>query len=195
MSKLNETQKERLRVISSETAKKTSARPEILEARTKKLAEWREREPEAFQNKCVWKLTNTFHSIPEKHLYELLSGIMPNFWDYSGKLYDERFDSKSGWRQIDVLSKDKFYVVEFDGPRHFRQLLNGEPGVESLKRIVNRDIALNEILSDKKCVIRIAQSMYSYKSGFSFEIIEKILDIIQKQKPGLYRFGKEYGQN
>lgn len=195
MSKLNETQKERLRVISSETAKKTSARPEILKSRTKKLAEWREREPEAFQKKCITKFANSFTSKPEGELFFVLDKLLPGLFKRNQQLENENFHTKTCWKQVDILCKNEKIIVEFDGPRHFTAIPATERAIKDLKYRVESDDAFNRALMSEWIIIRVAQSMYSYKSGFSFEIIEKILDIIQKRQPGLYRFGKEYGQN
>lgn len=171
----------------SETAKKTSKRPEIVQQRSKQLRRWREENPEKFEQLILVRGT----SKSEQELFKQVKSIDESF-EHGKLLYNKMFTSPSKKRQIDVVCKDKKIAIEFDGPLHFKKHNYHK---ECEKRIA-RDKEVNCILQRENwIIIRVSFDQFSYSKlnyGFSQSLINEIKSIILSKKPGLYKFGKAY---
>lgn len=196
MKKLNDDvfSRKEYRKIFSEAAKKTSSRPEILASRSKKLAEWRERCPDEFYDKCVHKMTS-FQSIPEKKLREWMKKEFPEH-EFTGnsRLFSEQYFllNKSHKRQIDIISKSKKIIVEFDGPVHFKNIKNWD----QLEYVQKKDNELNKSASLLGYVlIRVSYDQFLQKEkDFTEDCREQIRQIVQSCTPGLYLVGSMYDE-
>lgn len=180
------------RKIASETAKKTSARPEILTARTEKLADWRSLHYDDFYNKCIKAMHSTWFSKPELHLYSILKSVTDYEFKHNQVIKSETFSNKSKRKQIDIADKSKRFYVEFDGIIHFDPRIKGE---ENFQRIHKNDIKLDEhITKHGWTLVRISYDEYSYKNGGSFSesCIEKLFELLKNPQPGVYKIGKAY---
>lgn len=192
MSELNKRPERRAR--SSEVAKETSKRPEIIERRTQNLREWRSQHFEDFYEKCVMpmigaleKLNGDIHqTTPEKVLQNLLSGIEGYDFKYSQCVKSNHFSSLSKRKQVDFGDKSRRVYVEFDGVRHFRDF-NG-----SLKKIREQDDALDShIIEHGWTLLRISYDQFTGKK-FSETCIKSLFELLSNPKPGVFRIGKEY---
>lgn len=178
----------------SNTAKKTSQRPDILEKRSKQLANWRENNPEEFYQKCTKAMLRAWQSKPEKELFRLVSEIYPNTFKRNQQMRRVKFKTtKSGNRQIDILSIEEKILLEFDGPFHFKPIF----GNEKFENIKKKDQELNDVLNHEKyTVIRVSDDQYSYSSGtFKESCIQKIKEIIDEKKRGVFLIGDQYNFN
>ncbi len=178
----------------SDTAIKTSSRPEILEQRTLKLQQWRDEHPEDFYNKCIKKMHNTWHSKPEKILFQLLLKIDDFNFKRNQCIKSDFFDWKSQRKQIDIADKQKRIYIEYDGLLHFENIF----GEEHLLKIKYRDYLLEKYISKHHwTLIRISDDQFIDKtvvknSKFKPECISKLIEILQAQIPGIYKIGKRY---
>ena len=180
------------RELSRNTAKKTSARPEILQARAKRLASWRENNFEEFYEKCIKTMHATWHSKPELALFELLK----NYSGYNFKLNQvvksDNFETKSKRKQIDIADKDARFYVEFDGIIHFESRVKG---IEILNQTKKRDKTLDAHINDNQwTLVRISYDQFSYKDGgkFSEDCLKRLFDLLCKPTPGVHYIGASY---
>jgi hypothetical protein len=181
------------RRIASETAKKTSARPEILEQRTKNLANWRFEHHDEFYEKCVKAMQDVKHSKPEMLLFEFLKNVEGYNFKLSQIVKSDSFTSKSKRKQIDIADKEARVYVEFDGPCHFQSL----HGDEKLCEIRKRDVELDEHIKKHDWVlIRVSHDQFSYKSngGFSESCVKQLREILSNPTPGVHFIGDAYVQ-
>lgn len=190
MTALNKTAEQRQ--ISSETAKKTSARPDVIEKRTKNLARWREENPELFQENTI-KMIGTKQSKPEKLLFEVVTSLFPalNFKRNQQIKHADFKTTKSGKRQIDMLSASHRVVVEFDGVRHFIDVQKNN-ALELNKR---KDVELNKVLSrEGYTLVRISHDQFKYSRGGYFidSCVIMLKEIITRNSPGVFKIGKAY---
>lgn len=193
LTRLNKTKE--FREKSSKTAKQTSARKEILEKRSRQLKEWRENNPEEFYNKCTSVMINSWKSKPETQLFEILNKKYSFFKRNQQLRRVNKFKTtKSGKRQIDIMSLENKIIVEFDGVHHF----NNIHGVEVLKKNIKKDNELNFVMvAEGWTVIRVAHDQYSYNSGgvFSEDSIKRIFNLIDNKERGLFLIGASYTCN
>ena len=191
LSKLNKTQEFRER--SSKTAKKTSSRKDIQEERSKRLAKWREDNPEEFYNKCTSVMHNSWQSKPEIKLYKIINELFPGLFKRNQQLKRKKFiTTKSNKRQIDIMSLENKIVIEFDGIHHFKSVFKEN---KNFNNTVKRDQELNKVLVEEGwTVIRVSHDEYDYKDNGTFnqKTLDKIDDIIDKRVRGLWLFGKSY---
>lgn len=210
LAELNKTQEFRDRA--SETAKKTSARPEILKSRTAVLRKWtrenpekfkeiytkmniaarkwREQNPEEFYERCVKPMLNSWKSEPEKILFCFCKNISNNF---SNTLFlkHKTFTTKTKKRQIDIFDPYNNIIIEFDGPLHFKNIF----GEQVLGEKIKRDKELN-CLKDEYCIIRVSYEYFNRtRKIFDKKILKDIEQIILNKKVGLYKFGELYGKS
>lgn len=177
----------------SKTAKITSARPEIQKVRAERLKRWRDKNPEEFYEKCTRAMHNTWSSKPEKKLRAFAQSLNPNFkGNQQIKSVNHFFVNKTNSRQVDILDKDKKIILELDGPHHFKPIF----GEEVLKRNQEKDLELDKYCLDKGFIlIRISHTEYIYKpsiDNFKQSTLSKIQEILENNKPGIYKIGKEY---
>jgi very-short-patch-repair endonuclease len=187
---LNKTDSFRRRA--SETAKKTSARPDILHSRSSQLKRWRDNNKELHYKLCTANM-HKFKSKPEKLLFNFVSQNYSNLEFKNNQfLNDEAFKTfnKPGNKQIDILSLDKSIIIEYDGFLHFKEIWNG-----SLEVIKKKDLILSSYcLNNKITLIRVSCDNFSYKknSGFSSISLEKIKEIIENPITGVHFIGKSW---
>lgn len=191
LSKLNKTQEFRER--SSKTAKKTSSRKDIQEERSKRLAKWREDNPEEFYAKCTSVMHNSWQSKPEMQLFKIISKLFPDLFKRNQQLKRKKFiTTKSNKRQIDIMSLENKIVIEFDGIHHFKSVFKEN---KNFNNTVKRDQELNKVLVEEGwTVIRISYDEYDYKDNGTFnqKTLDEIANIIDKRDRGLWLFGKSY---
>lgn len=196
-------QSDMMRQKASETAKKTSARPEIQEARSKQLANWRDNNPEDFYNKCIINMLSSWHSVPEKELFNIVSKIEGFNFKYNQIVQSPSFISKTKRKQVDLADKKKQIYIEFDGVLHFEKRFQ-DP--EIFKTIKEKDKSFNDyILNHNYLLIRISydQFIYSTKmidkvkhdaSYFKQECLDQLIKILNDGIPGIYKIGEAYGK-
>lgn len=174
---------------SSETAVKTSSRPEIIENRSNNLKNWRINNPEDFYNKCTSKCQK-FMTKPERILYEECLKIDKSF-NRNQRIWNAKFTTISKRRQIDILHKEKLIAIEFDGIYHFKNIKKGQ----NLENTRSKDNELNEVLSSiGYAVIRVSYEDYDHKQGgkFSQRAINMIKLLVDNPIPGVYKIGESY---
>lgn len=209
LGNLNKTDK--FRKKASETAIKTSARKEIQESRSAALKQWRDENPDKFNEiikkngdrltewtknhpeehyeKCVKPLLNNWKSKPEKCLLNFCKSIVNDCRSYF--LVNNIFTTKTKRRQIDVFSQSKSIIIEFDGPLHFENIF----GDEDFKSKKCKDFEINS-LRDKYCIIRVSYDCYFYNiENFKNDILDAIKELLLNPKNGLYLFGSKYGKD
>ncbi len=202
MTELNKKQQSNVdfQKIVSETAKKTSARKDIQEARSERLKKWRTNNPSAFYNKCIKKMITTFQSKPEKILHRCLLSIEGFSFKRNGFLKSKYFTSKSKRRQVDIYDKNKRIYVEFDGKIHFLPLFNEI--ILQKNQIKDNEVDAH-IKNHNWTLIRVSydQFVYSTKiinkvkhdaSYFKQECLDEIVRILNSNVPGIYKIGSTY---
>ena len=192
LSKLNKTQEFRER--SSKTAKKTSSRKDIQEERSKRLAKWREDNPEEFYTKCTSVMHKSWQSKPEIDLFEYIDKNFPDTFKRNQilKRIGKFLSTKTNIRQIDIMSLENKIVIEFDGIHHFKDVFKKKG---NLLEVSKKDQELNEVLVEEGwTVIRVSHDEYDYKDNGTFnqKTLDEIANIIDKQARGLWLFGKSY---
>lgn len=184
---------ELMRQVASNTAKKTSARPEIITQRTENLRRWRDTHPEEFQA-ITSKMTGTFQSKPEKMLYEWCCQTFPAL-DFKQNQQFRRIGkittTQSGKRQLDIYSRSHEIVVEFDGVWHFKAIKDQN----TLIKIQIRDLELNRVLPEEGfTLIRVSYDQFKYGRGGYFleSCLERIRGIVLSGEKGLFLIGDAY---
>jgi very-short-patch-repair endonuclease len=194
MVKINVVHKEHLRKISSETAKKTSARPEILAARSENLRRWRDEHSEDFYEKCTKKMMSTFQSKPEKLLFKIVSEKFP-FLEFkrNQRLYSELLTNSSKRKQIDIFSQKFKIIIEYDGPCHF----HNHRGDKALEIVQVRDLEMEKIFCEEFMIIRVSDSCHKYatKSFFLEHVLVTLFNLLLNPFAGIYKLGEEYGED
>lgn len=201
MSKVNKSDVMRLKA--SETAKKTSARLDIQKARALKLKIWRDENPEDFYEKCVKKMITSFHSKPERKLFEFVSNIPSFNFKLNQFINSTMISNKSHNKQIDIGDKEKRIYIEFDGLIHFKPF----KGEKILACIKNKDLEIDKHITNHNwTLIRVSHDQFIYKtkmidkvkhdiSYFKQECLDQILEILKDNKPGVYKIGEVYEQH
>jgi hypothetical protein len=201
MGEINQT--DHMRQKSSDAAIKTSARPEILESRTKQLEKWRKEHPEDFYEKCIKPMITAWQSKPEKLLFEFASSISDYHFERNVFIKSNSFTSLSKRRQMDIVDKQKRIYIEFDGIIHFDDIF----GEDILKRNNVKDIEVENYISKHNWIlIRVSYDQFIYKtkminkikqdkSYFKQECLDKLLEILNNKIPGVYKIGEAYGQH
>jgi hypothetical protein len=184
----------------SETAKKTSARKDVQEKRAQQLKAWRDNNPEDFHKKCISKMLLSWQSKPEKCLFNWLQSIEGFSFKRNKFIRSENFSSISKRRQSDISDKIKRIYVEFDGIFHFEPKF----GEEKLKLIQQKDKEIEEhIFNHNWTLIRVSHDQFCYStkiidkvkidsSYFKQECLDKILEILNSNIPGIYKIGSAY---
>jgi len=201
MGKINQT--DLMRQKASETAKKTSARPEIIAQRTKQLADWREANPKEFSEKCSEKLCTTYNSKPETMLFDFVSKLSEFSFTRNQFVKSEKFTTKNKKKQVDMGDKNKRIYIEFDGAIHFKPI----HGEDALKKVQEKDKLLEEHINKHNwTLIRISEDQFVYRtrqidrvkynaSFFKEECLTKLVEILNSKIPGVYKIGEKYGKH
>jgi hypothetical protein len=173
---------------SSETARITSARPEIQQTRAKVLARWREENPEKFQEFITKSLLIQI-SKPERILYELFKEIMGEGVSRQQQIQHKEIPHASKKARIDISHKEKKILLEFDGPFHFLPIY----GEEFLQFRRARDSAVEKYaVENDYLLIRISYDAFNNKC-FEDWAIKKLKEEINDERRGrVARIGKHY---
>lgn len=180
------------RELSRITAKKTSARPEILAIRTARLTAWRNTHFDEFYEKCTLAAHSKWHSKPELMLFELLLTASPYEFKHNQIVKSSVFTNKSHRKQVDIADKTARIYVEFDGIIHFEPRIKGEKVFNDVR---NMDRLLDEhIVQHGWTLIRISYDQFSYKEGgkFSDRVIYNLFKILKNPSPGVFKLGNSY---
>lgn len=182
-----------MRKKSSDTAKITSARPEILEQRSANLKKWRDDNPDEFYDKCTAKMLNTtWHSKPEILLFDIVICRQDYKFKLNQVVKSNKFISRSKRKQIDIGDKLRRVYIEFDGELHFKQTK-----LDQLDKVRTKDNLLNEhIIEHGWVLIRVGCDQFSYRKssyGFKKECIERLLGILDNPTSGVHCIGDVYG--
>lgn len=205
MTELNKRQQSdpEFQKLVSETAKITSARPEIQEQRAAKLKKWRDENPEDFHNQCITKMIGSFQSKPEKKLFEFVSMLDGFYFKKNQFINSLLICNKSHNKQMDMGDKEKRIYIEFDGILHF------EPrrGTEILEKIQQKDKEIEQHITNHNwTLIRVSYDQFKYStkmvnkvkqdnSYFKQECLDKIVEILNSNQSGIYKIGEVYGQH
>jgi very-short-patch-repair endonuclease len=183
---LNKT--ERFKKKASETAKKTSARPEIQEARTKVLAQWRIDNPEKFQQFVESSLLIQI-SKPERILHELCEVILGEGVGRQHQIQHQEIPYPSKKARVDISHREKKILVEFDGPFHFLPI----HGEEALNTRQARDRAVEKYaVENGYLLIRISYDAFKGKQ-FEDWSIQQLKEAVNDERRGrVVRIGKYY---
>ena len=177
---------------SRNTAKKTSARPEILAQRTARLKQWRDENFDVFYEKCVVAMHNTWVSKPERILRQIVQNFCSSFQS-NQRLHDVLFTSKSHRKQLDLYSRELGVIIEFDGPIHFSPLR----GNDNFDDIIKRDNELNAVVVKKELtLIRVGHDQFTYREGGKFNeaMLKVLFNLLKNPTLGVYYLGSAYGE-
>lgn len=189
--------------IVSETAKKTSARLDVQTARTANLKNWRDNNPEAFYEQCIKKMITAFQSKPEKKLFEFVSSLGEFSFKRNRFINSQLISNKSHNKQMDMGDKKKRVYVEFDGVLHFLP----KRGNETLVSIKQRDVEIERHITNHKWIlIRVSYDQFKYStktikgvktdaSYFRQDCLERLIEILKSNRPGVYKIGEAYEQH
>lgn len=181
---------------SSEAAKRTSARKDIINARTKQLAAWRAQKPEEFYNKCVSKMIGFKTSKPEKWMLAWVQREFPEY-EFKGnqrlKSVEHFHLTQSQKRQLDVFSKKHKIIIEIDGILHFKNIEQWDQLDECRAKDNELNVgapALGYVL------IRISHDQWDQRTGeVCNACLEKVKSQITSGTPGVYCNGKAYAED
>ena len=174
---------------SSETAKKTSARKDIIENRSANLKRWRDNNKTVFIKNSLKLVVSCKKTKPEISLDKWLISNYTGMFKYSQFFYSKTFKTISNKKQLDFLSLDKSLAIEIDGPLHFI-----ETDLYDLKKIREKDHALSAYCIEyNKVLIRISYDCWAQSTGnISNKTLEKIKEIIESPTPGVHFIGKSW---
>lgn len=199
ISELNNKNPEYHKIL-SDSAKKTSSRPDILAIRSNNLKKWRENNPEDFAKiveilKISAPKNPTWFSKPEKILFLLVNKIEGFNFKFNQVVKSNNFDWLSKRKQIDMADKNKNIYIEFDGPTHFNCWGN-EAKFAEVKR---RDYLLNNYMIENQfMIIRISYDQFidKRKKGgfFKPECVIKLIELLNTYTVGVFTIGDKYGQ-
>lgn len=206
MTKVN--QSDLMRQKASETAKKTSTRPDIIANRSAQLKNWRDKNPDEFYDVCVSKMIGNYHSKPETKMFEFMRSLHDFNFKLNQFLEDSSFSTMTKRRQVDMGDMEKKIFVEYDGELHFsnrfiKQSFKGDTVPERL----SKDEELNSFIEKQNwLLIRVSYDQYLTRtkqinkikfdnSQFKPECLEQITKILIENKPGVYKIGEAYGKH
>lgn len=184
---LNKT--ELFRKKASETAKKTSARKDVQQARAANLKRWRDNNKTVFVKNSLKLVCSCKKTKPEICLDKWLISNYFGKFRYSQFFYSKTFKTISNKKQLDFLSDDKNIAIEVDGPLHFVQT-----SLCDLQKIKEKDHALSQYcLINGKTLIRISYDSWAQSTGnFSNYSLSKIKEILDNPTPGVHFVGKSW---
>lgn len=194
LGKLNKT--DLFRKKASETAKKVSSQIDILLARSERLRQWREENPQTFYEKCTSKMIRMQSSNGEKELLLCVKKMFP-YIPFKGSqvIYRTEFSSVSHRRQLDISDKNCKIIIEFDGPVHFKNI----PSWNQLGSVRARDSEVNKVLSKEFLLIRVSYDQWHSKRGFTEPCLNQIKQEINQHliapTPRLVYIGWAYHQD
>lgn len=151
------------------TAIKTSARPEIIAARTKRLQ------------------SSYKPSKPERVIFELLQ---PLGFRWNCLISDPFFSKKTHRRQVDFINHTTKTMIEFDGGHHFRISWKRMPLEEIQKNDHELDIWAQE---HGYMLIRIGHTQFKTRDE-NLLCWSEVANKLKNFTPGVFCFGSEYGE-
>lgn len=194
MAELNKRPERRER--SSQIAKETSARPEILASRTDALRKWRDDNFETFYEKCVMPMIGACPTAtgeirqtkPEQVMLELLKDRNDYDFKYAQCIKSNAFQALSKRKQVDFGDKKARVYVEFDGIHHFRRVMRDEmfEKTRAADNELNRQIELRGWT-----LIRVSYDQFNGKK-FSEACVKSLFQILDNPKPGVFKIGESY---
>lgn len=172
-------QSEEGRRSSSETAKRTSSRPDIRE--TRGIALVQTRKGSQFENAVLEALRALFPNVTWKRNHILTSNDR------------RRFVSISGRRQIDIIGSNGV-MIEVDGHQHFNETMFSAKGDHPLYSSSVKDNEIDDYVTvNGLTLIRIAYDQYSYrKRELSQECKNELIRLMMDIRPGIHRIGDAY---
>jgi len=188
LTRLNKT--DEFRAKSSETASRTSARPDVQQARAQNLAKWRRNHPDVFMTRCFQRMLSFKTSRPEKVLYWEVSRLFPGVFKHNQLIVrrGKFVTTKSGTRQVDIYAKDRKIIIEFDGPYHFKPI-RGDDFLETVRK---KDDELNSVMiAEGALVIRVAYDQYK-KAKINEDALAQIERLVSSDSRGLHLIGSLY---
>jgi len=187
MAAINRTPEARAK--SSETAKKTSARPDIQKQRAERLARWRQENPEKFiaimEKGCrAVKRSKAEEWLEKNVLLEL--GFRRNV----------RVRCGQNRKQCDFVRKD--FWVEVDGCWHFGVKFSRNTSSRyDVNKVHVRDVMLNKE-AERRGLTLVRLGLDCWRGNghriLRDEWLELLLRMISSPSPGVYLFGKCYEQ-
>lgn len=174
--------------IYSDTARRTSARPEIQEARAEQLRAWRERTPGWYEN------------IRDKFIGNGSKKTKQERWlcEYLG--WEGTFLPCQGGsdKQVDLASPDLSVIIEIDGYYHFFENPGYDPRRKrqrTLKDVQDRDeLLIGEVLRRGITLIRISNECFQHSTGrMRLAWIPTLDRLLKTPAPGVWCLGKLYG--
>jgi hypothetical protein len=162
------------RKIMSDSAKKTSLRPEIIAQRQESIV-------------------NNFHSAGEEYLKNYIESKYTGF--SKGVLKSELFlDNATSTKSVDFLNEEKKIIIEFDGDHHFRVIYGNEKNFEKIQKL---DAALNEyVIQNNYMLIRISCDRFDHRKKIIRKAaLDEMDNLISSFKVGIYTIGNRYGKN
>jgi hypothetical protein len=180
----------------SDTAKITSARPEIQQQRSERLAKWRKEHPDDFFEKCIKNYAGSYKSKPEINLFNFLKLLKSHnfkhnqFLTFKHITTDQKVEKIC--KQIDIADHIKHIYVEFDGILHFEPRL----GIETLNGIRQKDKLLNDYISNSNhsTLIRVSYDCYR-KNKFTLKSLKQIIKLLKNPQQGVHFVGTLYNEN
>lgn len=180
-----------MRKKASETAIKTSARKDIQDKRATQLKKWRDENPDEFYEKCASKVINSFKSIPEYMLFDLVKDTPGYSFKQNQVVKSNLFITKSKRKQVDIGDKSRRVYIEYDGALHFKQT-----NLNQLETVQEKDRLLDEyILKHGWVLIRVSYDQFSYRKsdyGFKKECLDRVFEILNNPESGIYKIGNKY---
>lgn len=167
--------------IFSDTARKTSTRPDLLIKRAENLKKWREENPEKFAKsiEAAWKGQKL--SLMETWLKNQIG------WD------SERIRCGKDQKQVDFV-KDNIWI-EVDGYFHFFEHKSNSENQYRLPTVQARDKMLNEECTKRGNVMLLRLSMECFHSStgaMRLEIWDWVQTMLRSPIPGIWCLGKLY---
>lgn len=163
-----------MREAASSTAKRTSARQDVQQARADRLRAWRKREPERFRKECTERMLASNAAGQNRSttscLEDTISGLLPTF------RRNAQVRTSSIVRQVDFVGT---FMVEVDGLHHFGPLY-GEVRFEDTR---SRDKILTRWATESgRTLVRISIDCFT-SSGSLRPLWKETVELILKDPP------------
>lgn len=177
----------------SDVAANTSARPDVVAARTKQLHNWRTNNPDELAAAIEHSL-EVHTSRPEMALFDIVKSTAGYCFKHNTFIKDPIFTSKTQRKQLDIADLARRVVIEFDGIMHFKEITRQC----SLERAHEVDEQLNTYaIRENFMLIRIGYDQWDNHRGgfFKPECLKKLFELLTSPNPGVYKLGTVYGED
>lgn len=178
----NLTHTQEMRQKYSETAKRTSARPEIQKVRAARLKIWRDNNPAEFE-----AIREKAHASPKRSKMEMW--LEPHL-EILGFSRNGRISCGQLRKQVDFVNARLRIAIEVDGPWHFLPIQSAE----NLQRVQQRDRLLDqEILNRSWRLIRLSMECFKTHGELIKPRLEELQAVIKTDDwVGIRCFGGLY---